>query len=275
MRAEINVLGPLEAVIEGVSVVPTAGKPRQLLAMFGLNPGRVVTTAALMEELWADSTPRSAHSTLQTYVLHLRKLIRNALPADQRLQPNELLVTRHTGYLLQVEPETVDAVRYDQLAAAGRVASAAGDYAKAQRLLSAALALWRGPVLVDVVAGPQLDIEATRLTETRLSDLTLRIDTDLYFGRHQQLLGDLAALCARHPYMENFRAQYMLALYRSGRRGQALEVYHDMWTTTRDHFGVQPSARLRQLQRAMLDGDAVVDDPKLMVNTWVPEAIAG
>jgi SARP family transcriptional regulator, regulator of embCAB operon len=274
MRAEIKVLGALEVAFDGVSVVPTASKPRQLLAMLALNVGRVVTTSALMEELWGTNAPRSAPSTLQTYVLHVRKLIRAALPDDPDAA-REVLVTKHTGYLLAVEPEDVDAVRYDRLAAAGRAAGSAGDYVRAERLLSAALGLWRGPVLVDVAAGPQLEIESMRLAESRLTDLTLRIDSDLYLGRHHQLLGDLAALCARHPYMENFRAQYMLALYRSGRPGQALEVYHEMWATIRDQLGVDPSPRLRQLHQAMLAGDQIVDDPRHMINTWAPDTIAG
>lgn len=274
MRAEIKVLGALEVTFDDVSVVPTASKPRQLLAMLALNVGRVVTTSTLMEELWGTNAPRSAPSTLQTYVLHVRKLIRGALPGDPEAA-REVLATKHTGYVLALEPELVDAVRYDRLAAAGRAAGSAGDYERAGGLLSAALGLWRGPVLVDVVAGPQLEIESMRLAESRLTDLTLRIDADLYLGRHHQLLGDLAALCARHPYMENFRAQYMLALYRSGRPGQALEVYHEMWATIRDQLGVDPSPRLRHLHQAMLSGDRIVDDPRYLVNNWAPDAIVG
>jgi SARP family transcriptional regulator, regulator of embCAB operon len=275
MRAEINVLGALEVVIDGVSVVPTAGKPRQLLAMLAINVGRVVTTTALMEELWGDNTPRTASSTLQTYVMHIRKLIRAALPAGQEHEALTVLATRHTGYLLALEQDALDVARYDRLAAAGRAAGAAGDYVTAERLLREALALWRGPLLVDVSGGPQLEIEAMRLGESRLTDLTLRIDADLYLGRHHQLLGDLAALCARHPYMENFRAQYMLALYRCGRPGQALEVYHEMWATIRDQLGVDPSPRLRQLHQALLSGDPIVDDPRYMVNNWAPDALTG
>lgn len=275
MRAEINVLGALEVSFNGVSVVPTARKPHHLMAMLAMNVGKLVTSSTLKEELWANNAPRSANSTLQTYVLHLRNIIRTALPADQEDQVREILVTRHAGYMLQVDPESVDANRYDRLAGAGRAAGAGGDQAKAERLLSAALALWRGPVLADVATGPQLEIEAMRLSERRLTDITLRIDAELYLGRHHQVLGDLTALCARHPYMENFQAQFMLALYRSGRQGQALEVYHDMLTTIRDHLGVDPSHRLRELHRAILTGDAIVDDPRFMINTWKRDALAG
>jgi DNA-binding SARP family transcriptional activator len=274
MRAEINVLGPLEVVLDDASVVPTASKPRQLLAMLAINAGNVVRISSLMEELWGSSMPRSAASTLQTYVLHVRRRIRRALPPDQADVSHELLSTRHTGYVLQVEPESVDSVRYSRLSAMGRAAGRSGDYAEADRLLGAALELWRGPVLVDVTAGPQLEIESMSLEESRLTDLTLRIDAGLYLGRHHQLLGELATLCARHPYMENFHAQHMLALYRAGRPGQALEAYQGLSATIRDQFGVEPSPRLRQLHKAMLAGDVVLEEPRFLVNNWTPDAIA-
>jgi DNA-binding SARP family transcriptional activator len=273
MRAEIKVLGTLEATIDGISIVPTAGKPRQLLALLALNADRVVTGAALMEELWFDNVPRSAHSTLQTHVMQLRKCIAGGLP-DGADGARRILETRHTGYVLRLGEESLDANRYLRLAAAGRTAGEAGDYEAAGRLLRDALSMWRGPLLVDVPAGPQLEIEATRLTENMLTDLTMRIDADLYLGQHHQLLGELAALCARHPSMETFHAQYMLALYRCGRLGQALEVYHAMWSTLRHQFGVAPSSRLRALHQAVLTGDPSIDDPGFVMNTWTPYAIA-
>ncbi len=274
MDVEINVLGSLEISINGKSIVPNANKPRHVLAMLAMNVTKLVTNSALIEELWAHKAPRSAHSTLQTYVLNLRNRIRDALPAEEKSRVREILGTRHAGYVLQTAAEASDAVRYIRVAMAGRAASAAGDHNRAARLLSDALALWRGPVLADVSVGPQLEIEAMQLEERRLADLTLRIDMDLYLGRHHQVLGDLAALCARHPYMENFLAQFMLALYRSGRPGQALEVYLDMSTTIREHLGVGPSSRLRDLHRAILTSDPVLTDPRFMINSWQRDAIA-
>ena len=274
MRAEINVLGTFEATIDGVSIVPSAAKPRHLLAALALNTGRVVTAATLIEELWGPKAPRSANSTLQTYVMQLRKIIAAAMPGADRVQSRRILETRQTGYVLRLEQEVLDVDRYLRLVSTGRAAGSAGDYMTAERLLRAGLSVWRGPLLVDVSVGPHLEIEATRLSESRLTDLTLRIDADFCLGRHHQLLGDLAALCARHPHMENFRAQYMLALYRCGRPGQALEVYHAMWTTIRDQFGVDPSPRLRMLHQAMLVGDPVIDDPRFVVNEWTPDAVA-
>ncbi|MGB3442436.1 MAG: AfsR/SARP family transcriptional regulator [Actinophytocola sp.] len=273
MRAEIDVLGTFEATIDGVSIVPSAAKPRHLLAVLAINAGRVVTAASLIEELWGVKAPRSANSTLQTYVMQLRKFIAGASSGADRYQPRKVLETKHTGYVLRVDRQALDVDRYVRLASAGRAAGAAGDYENAERLLRAALSVWRGPLLVDLTIGPHLEIEATRLSESRLTDLTLRIDADFCLGRHHQLLGDLAALCARHPHMENFRAQYMLALYRCGRPGQALEIYHQMWATIREQFGVDPSPRLRMLHQAMLVGDPIIDDPRFVVNGWAPDAI--
>lgn len=274
MQAEFNVLGTFEASIDGVSIVPTAAKPRHLLAVLAVNAGRVMTAATIIEELWGAKAPRSAYKSLQTYVMQLRRFIAGTLPGADRRQSRKILETKETGYSLCLDHEALDVNRYTRLAAAGRAAGAAGDYVTAERMLRAALSVWRGPLLVDVSLGPHLEIEATRLSESRLTDLTLRIDADFCLGRHHQLLGDLAALCAQHPFMENFRAQYMLALYRCGRPGQALEVYHEIWTMIRDHLGVEPAPRLRMLHQAVLLGDPVIDDPRFVVNEWVPDAIA-
>jgi DNA-binding SARP family transcriptional activator len=274
METDIKILGPLHVTMAGSSVVPTAAKTRQLLAMFAINVGRLITTSALMEELWGSRAPLRAPGTLQTYVLHLRRLIGTALATEPDQSPKDILLTKHTGYQLDVDPGVVDSVRYEQLAAAGRAAGAAGDYRRAGELLSDALKMWRGPVLVDVNTGTQLGIEAMRLAESRLTDITLRIDADLYLGRHQQLLGELAALCARHPFMENFRAQYMLALYRSGRASQAMETYREMWRTARDQLGVEPGSALRRLHQALLSGSTHIDDPNFLINVWAPTALA-
>ncbi|HEV2781531.1 MAG TPA: AfsR/SARP family transcriptional regulator [Actinophytocola sp.] len=275
MLAEIRILGPLEVSIAGRSVVPTASKPRQVLAMLAINAGSVVTNAALMEEIWGNRPPRSAAATLQTYMLQLRRKLRDALADESGTSSKDILVTKQTGYLLNVPPDAIDAVRYDKLAATGRNAAAAGDYPTAGKIITKALGMWRGPALVDITAGSQLEIEAMRLEEIRLADVTLRIDADLYLGKHHQLLGELAALCARHPFMENFCAQHMLALYRSDQQGRALEVYHSMRVTMSEQLGVDPSPRLRQLYQLMLNSDPAVDDTKFVINAWSPPTLAG
>ncbi|HSV66556.1 MAG TPA: AfsR/SARP family transcriptional regulator [Mycobacteriales bacterium] len=257
---DIKVLGPLEAQECGVSIVPTAGKPRQLLAVLALCAGQVVTVAGLMEELWSTDLPRSAPTTLQTYILQLRRRLEIALANDERTA-KDVLITRHTGYLLDARPGEVDVQEYDQLAAAGHRALDAHDFEAASRLLGNALSLWRGPALVDVQAGPRLEIEVMRLEESRLGVLESRIDADLRLGRHHMLLSELAVLCAQHPLHENLHAQHMVALYRSGRQWRALDVYNRLRGTLVDELGVEPSPRLQHLQRAILTSDPVLDEP--------------
>jgi SARP family transcriptional regulator, regulator of embCAB operon len=258
---EIKVLGPLEARESDMSIVPTAGKPRQVLALLALCVGQVVPASALMDELWGSHLPRSAPTTLQTYILQLRRHLEKALPPDRPRRPKDILRTRYNGYVLDVPAQDIDFPQYEQLAAAGRQALDAHDDEAASRLLGTALDLWRGPVLVDVQAGARLRVEVMRLEESRLGVLERRIDADLRLGRHHVLLSELAVLCAQHPWHENLHAQYMVALYRSGRQWRALDVYRRLHTTLVDEFGLEPSTRLRRLQQAVLTTDPALEAP--------------
>ncbi len=266
MRIEINVLGPLEVDVGGVSIVPTASKPSQLLAILALNAGRVVTINTLTDEIWASNPPRSVVPTLHTYILKLRRNLDVALSGKGGLTAKDILVTRRAGYLLAVEPGAVDAIRYEQLSAAGRQAVNDCDHERASRTLAQALSLWRGPALADLPIGPQLAIETLRLDENRLGDLHLRIEADLKLGRHHQLLGELATLCVRHPMLENFCVQHMIALYRSGRQSQALEAYRKLRAEMVENLGVEPSPRVRQLHHAILTGQTSVEDQNAVYN---------
>ncbi|HYQ66801.1 AfsR/SARP family transcriptional regulator [Actinophytocola sp.] len=266
MQVEIRVLGPLEVYVGGTSIVPSASKPSQLLAMLALNPGHPVSVRALTEEIWGCRPPRSGKPTLQTYILKLRRMLAHALAGTDGLCSKDVLVTRRPGYALAVDPDDVDAVRYDRLSAAGRRAAVDGDHEQAARLLTEALGLWRGQALADVPTGPLLGIEAVRLEETRLGDLHLRIEADLRLGRHHQVLGELAAVCARHPMLENFCAQHMVALYRCGRRGEALLAYRGLRATMIGQLGVEPSHRVWDLHQSILRGRVVPEDPSLAVS---------
>ncbi|MGH8572266.1 MAG: AfsR/SARP family transcriptional regulator [Gammaproteobacteria bacterium] len=257
---EVKVLGPLEASSHGRSIVPTAGKPRQILALLALEAGQVVTVPTLIEELWGMQPPRSALTTLQTYILHLRRLIEAALATNGGGAAKDVLITRCGGYQLDVAGG-VDVQRYELLASDGSRAAELGDYETASRKLRAALGVWRGKVLVDVQVGARLAIEVIRLEESRLSVLELCIDADLQLGRHYTLLSELARLNANYPMHENLCAQFMLALYRSGQQWRALEVYKRLRDTLVGELGVEPSARLQMLQRAILRSDPTLTDP--------------
>ncbi|MFB7468870.1 BTAD domain-containing putative transcriptional regulator [Streptomyces sp. NPDC056224] len=258
---DIDVLGALAVRENGVSITPTAPKPRQVLALLALHADQVVPVSALMEELWAGEPPRSARTTLQTYVLQIRALIATALQqgAGGGAQSGaavrtakDILVTLPGGYLLSSGGGTLDVREFDRLAGTGYRAMDVGDFPGAARMLREALALWSGPAFADVQGGVQLDMEIRRLEETRLCALDQRIEADLRLGRHRELLAELTVLVTRYRTHENLHGQFMLALHRSGRRGEALDVYQRLRGTLVRELGLEPSVALRRLQRSIL-----------------------
>ncbi|QKW10541.1 AfsR/SARP family transcriptional regulator [Streptomyces sp. NA04227] len=252
---DIEVLGPLSVRENGVSVVPTAPKPRQVLALLALSADQVVPVAALVEELWEAKPPRSARTTLQTYVMHLRELIALALARgeDQRCTtPKDVLATVPGGYRLQTRGGTVDFREFERRAGAGYRAMDAEDFAGAARRLADALSLWNGPALADIQVGSRIAMEARRLEEARLCALDQRIVADLGLGRHRELLPELTVLVNQYRMHESLHGQFMLALHRSGRRGEALDVYQRLRTTLVSELGLEPSAALRRLQHSIL-----------------------
>ncbi|MET9445061.1 AfsR/SARP family transcriptional regulator [Streptomyces sp. NPDC006610] len=252
----IEVLGTLDVRVNGVSVTPTAPKPRQVLALLAFHAGQVVSVACLTEELWGAAPPRSARTTLQTYVLQLRELIAAALPGPSgdgpRRTAKEVLVTVPGGYLLDAGDGVSDAREFERLTALGYRSMDAGDFRGAARQLRQALDLWSGPAFAGVQAGEQLQAQARRLEETRLCALDRRIEADLRLGRHRDLIAELTVLVSRYPTHETLRGQYMLALHRSGRRSEALETYQRLRATLVRELGLEPSADLRRIQRLIL-----------------------
>lgn len=263
---EINVLGPLTAHERGVSLVPSATKPRQILAVLALQTGHVVTVPTLVEEVWGSDVPRSAATTLQTYILQLRRNIAAGLRGEPGRCPKDVLVTQHGGYLLDIGTGRVDAQEFDGLVRAGRSAYARDDFASASDLFGRALDLWRGPALVDVRVGTVLELEVLRMEENRMAALERRIDADLRLGRHRELVPELHVLTARHPMHENFCAQLMLALHRSGGAWRALESYQRLRKALVSELGLEPSQNLQRLHRAVLSGDPQLELPEAVAD---------
>ncbi|PWI15250.1 hypothetical protein DI272_14530 [Streptomyces sp. Act143] len=258
---DIEVLGALAVKENGVSITPTAPKPRQVLALLALHADQAVPVSTLIEELWGAAPPRSARTTLQTYVLQLRELIAVALEKGERDGADEggrqrtakdVLMTMPSGYMLAAGGGQSDVRTFERLAGTGYRAMDAGDFPDAARHLREALALWSGTAFADVQAGTQLEMEIRRLEESRLCALDQRIEADLRLGRHRELLSELTVLVNRYRTHESLHAQFMLALYRSGRRGEALEVYQRLRATLVRDLGLEPSAGLRRLQRSIL-----------------------
>jgi DNA-binding SARP family transcriptional activator len=269
LRFTIKLLGSFEARLNDVSVVPSAGKQRQLLALLALNADRAVSVSTIMTELWGPEQSKAAGTTLHTYIGKLRRELEFAPRGRSGHDVKRILVTEPVGYSLRVSTSDIDIGRYEQLAQAGRLAADHGDHEAASRNLGAALSLWRGPALSDIAAGQHLMVEIVRLEESRLSDLDLRIESDLRLGRHRKLLGELAGLCAQFPMSENFGMKYMLALYRSGQQWRALEVYQRLRSTMSEELGVDPSATMQRLHLAMLRGDPAMDAPNPPPNGWI------
>ncbi|MGZ3103721.1 AfsR/SARP family transcriptional regulator [Streptomyces sp. H62] len=251
---DVEVLGTLSVREHGVPVVPTAPKPRQVLALLALNADQVVPVSALIDELWGQRPPRSARTTLQTYVLQLRELIAEALAhgPDERCTAKDILATVPGGYRLHTRGGHVDYREFDQRAGAGYRAMDAEDYAGAARRLADALSLWNGHALTDIQAGLLIDTEIKRLEEARLCALDQRIEADLRLGRHRELLSELTVLVSQYRMHESLHGQFMLALHRSGRRGEALNAYQRLRSTLVNELGLEPSAALSRLQRSIL-----------------------
>ncbi|MEV8309140.1 AfsR/SARP family transcriptional regulator [Streptomyces flavidovirens] len=256
---KIQVLGPLNAEVNGVAIVPTAAKPRQILSLLALCPGRVMPVATLMEEIWGAEPPQSALATLQTYILQLRRRLAAAMGPDAPGSAKDVLTTRHGGYLLRIPPESVDVQQYEELVTEGRNAFEDGDDEVSADRFRRALELWRGPALVDVRVGPILEIEVLRLEASRLGTVERRIDADLRLGRHSELIPELGKLMVRHPQHEGLHSQAMVALYRSGRQVAALDVYRRLRMCLIDELGVEPSPQVQRLHRAVLSVDPQLD----------------
>jgi DNA-binding SARP family transcriptional activator len=242
--AEFRVLGPIEAVVEGRLVPLPAEKPRALLAVLLLSRNRVVSVGQLIEDLWGEEPPETAPKALQVYVSQLRK----AIGADR-------VLTKPPGYSLRIEEGELDLDRFEQLFREGREQLGVGDAKAAAKQLEQALELWRGPPFAEFDAEPFARDAGGRLEESRLAAIEERIEADLALGRHARLVSELEQLIAREPFRERLRGQLMLALYRSDRQTEALELYRRTRETLVDELGIEPSPALQELEQAILRHD--------------------
>ncbi|MCK2221082.1 AfsR/SARP family transcriptional regulator [Actinomadura sp. ATCC 31491] len=231
--------------------------PRKVLALLLVHANHVVPVSALISELWDDQPPPSAPTTLQTYIVQIRRVLRCTLGLSAAEVSNDILCTWSGAY--QFKADHVDLYEFTRLSARGQQQLGEGDVAGGMQTLQSALALWRGPALVDVRAGRLLQAEVSRLHESRLTVCQKHIEAALQLGLHQEVLGELLWLAAQHPLHENLHAQYMIALYRCGRRNDALHAYQRLRASLVRELGLEPSLRLRRLHQAMLSGDPVLD----------------
>jgi DNA-binding SARP family transcriptional activator len=254
----MQVLGPLEVRHGETSIVPSAAKPRTILALLGLSSNQFVDVATLMREVWGDRPPKSAATAVQTYVWQLRKLIGEAVGSADA---SDVLVTKSFGYLLAIGPDELDLGRLERAKQAGRRALAAGDFLTATSKFQDCLRMWRGRALADVQCGPALELEVNRMEECRINTTELKVEAELRLGQHDGVLGTLTSRIVEHPLRESFHAQHMLALHRCGRRAEALGAYHQLRHRLVSELGIEPSAQVQRLHGRILSADPALDNP--------------
>ncbi|WP_189861883.1 BTAD domain-containing putative transcriptional regulator [Streptomyces poonensis] len=226
------------------------GPPRRrtLLALLLIRLGRVVPTELLVEELWGDEVPRHAVATLQSHVSHLRR----ALHTAARTGHPSVLRHRTPGYVLDLDPEHVDACRFERLVTDGRRLLEQSDPRTAQARLTEALRLWRGSPYAEFDSNPPLSDECARLEQIRLTAVESRAEARLALGAAEEVAADLDGEARRHPTRERLVGHLMTALSRLGRQAEALEVYERTRSHLVEEFGVDTAAELRQVRDMIL-----------------------
>ncbi|MFG2052761.1 BTAD domain-containing putative transcriptional regulator [Micromonospora sp. NPDC048930] len=247
---EFRVLGAVEVWSAGARVDVGGRQPRLVLAALLLEPDRVVPVDRLVDLVWGQSPPRSARGTLQALVSRLRATFR-------RLDAPVEVVGRGAGYLVQVDPDAVDAHRFTALTARARDA----DDEAAVDLLDRALGLWRGEPLADVADEAVRHRLCAGLHEARWVAVEDRAEALLRLGRARQLVGELTDQVARHPGRQRMAGQLMLALHREGRTDQALATYRRVRAQLADELGLDPAPELRRLEQLILRADPALDPP--------------
>jgi predicted ATPase/DNA-binding SARP family transcriptional activator len=274
---EIRVLGPVELELGGRRLGLGGPKQRALLSLLALNANLTVSVDRLIEGLWGEEPPASGAKMVQLYVSQLRKLLAEEAGAE--------IVTHGRGYELRLDREAVDAARFERLVAEASGAHVprraqtarrrgpqaevrasevpSGRPERAVSALERALSLWRGAPLGDLVGEPFAGREIARLDDLRVAALEQLVEAKLALGRHTDVVVELETLVGEHPYRERLRAQLMLALYRCDRQADALQAYQDARRKLIEDLGIEPTQRLRDLERAILAQDPVLAAPAL------------
>ncbi len=247
---EVRVLGPIEVTGEGPPVPLGGARQRAVLGLLVLAAPAPVPTDVLVDRLWSGEPPATAVVTLQGYLSRLRKALAG-LPMT--------IETRSPGYALVLDPDLIDARRFERLLGEGRAALQEGRAGAAASLLREALGLWRGPALADLADEPFAVAEATRLEELRLAALESRFEAELALGRYGDVVAELEALVSAHPLREGLRAQLMRALHGSGRTADALRTYSAGREVLAEELGIEPGTALQRLEHAILLQDPSVE----------------
>ncbi|AOR31542.1 activator protein [Streptomyces fodineus] len=247
MRYEI--MGPVRVIDEeGYSTIK-AQKVEILLAVLLVRSDQVVTVDQLIREIWGEEPPRRVTAALHVYVSQVRKFLKRPGGGDGPV------LTKSPGYMLCLGSDELDLRSFDQLVRKGREYHRSRKFEAATRSFENALGLCRGPLLDGVCRGPILQGFQTWFNEARLECMEMLMDARLALGRHRELISDLYRLGTEHPLRETFHRQLMLALHRSDRRADALQVYQRARRALHDELGLEPGRALQEMQHAILTAD--------------------
>lgn len=258
-RPDFRSLGQLTISRGGRLVVIKGIKPRAVLAYLLIHRGKLVTTAALIDELWPNQRPAKASNVVQTYIRQLRNLLE---PGHSAGRECVILRTITGGYQLDIPPDELDSAVFEQLLVQGRQALREDTPEKAGELLRTGLDLWHGPAFAELQEFATAAQEARRLDQLRLDATELRTQTDLQLGRHEEIIDELAELVRQHPLRDPLVGHLMLALYRCGRQSESLATYEATRKRLSEELGVDPPVSLQKLHQQVLRQDSALDQPR-------------
>ncbi|WP_305884675.1 BTAD domain-containing putative transcriptional regulator [Micromonospora sp. RHAY321] len=245
----LRVLGPLEVEVDTRGPVDLGGpRQRAVLALLLAARGEVVSVGRMIDELWRGDAPPRAIVSLQAYVSHLRRVLE---PGRERRAPARVLVTVPPGYAIRVPADAVDAARFETLLAEARTVSSA-DPGRARLLLRTGLDLWRGPAYAEFAAEPWAQAEVMRLEELRLAARELLLDVTVRCGDAAEAVPEAEALTRQAPLREESWRLLALALWRTGRQGDALAALRRARATLADQLGLDPGPALVEVESAIL-----------------------
>ncbi|MCL1592735.1 MAG: winged helix-turn-helix domain-containing protein [Actinomycetia bacterium] len=256
----VKILGPIEVASDDETITLGGPKQRAVLAVLATRYGEVVSSDELIDAVWGDDLPANPLNTLQYQIAQLRKLLERDAAQPQHL------ITRAPGYMLDSATTTLDANRFQTLVDESRASASTPGDAIALKLVDDALALWRGPALVDFRYEDFATSESVRLDDLRLAAEELRVDISLASGQHSALIARLAQLTIDNPLREGLWTRLMLALYRDGQQTEALRAYRRATEVLAD-VGVEPSQPLRTLEQQIIEQDPALDPPQQQTPT--------
>lgn len=247
----LRLLGPVDLVVDGQT--HRIGGPKELvvLAALALNANRATAVEYLVEAVWGPWPPSSARGQIQKCVHGLRRLFSG-------IGRSWTIRTSSPGYTLEIPADELDHEEFARLVGVARKQVAGGGREDATASLREALALWRGPALAGV-RSELIQRQAALLNDARFAAIEERVRLDLEMGRHEELVNELNGLIESAPLRERLYGYRMLALYRSGRQAEALDVYRQARAYLIDEVGIEPARELRDLERAILNCDPALD----------------